>query len=221
MEFAENQGIKVLCHGESCHGGTHRWSLPSRGPDGIWAPGEWTPTILPTMTANGHTKSGPPQGWHLTRDPAQWWDTEDGAAAYLAEWDGEHATHGDKIAVSRCRLLRELTHDELATLGIYLSGNHPVINREPTQDQLTTGEWPRTWIGGDAVVGTARIGFGILCIAGRAVVGEVFALARAAIKTPALQPRDFRAYIRMYGVRMYGGVAVYIVGDHARLGPEA
>lgn len=35
------------------------------------------------------------------------------------------------------------------------------------------------------------------------------------LKTPALQPRDFRAY-----VRTYLGMAVYIVGDHARLGPE-
>lgn len=215
MKLGEKQGIKVLRHGESCHGGTHRWSLPSRGTDGAWTPGEWTPTVPPTMAEEGH-HTVPPQGWHLTREPAQWWDTEDGTVAYLAEWNGSAVQCDDKIAVSRCRLLRELTHEELATFGVYLSGHHTEIDRaSPATDMTYRGCETRTWVGGDAVVDIARIGCGVLCISGRAVVRDLFAFAQSALRILDTEPKNVRSH-----VRTYFGTCVYLIGPQAELAPQ-
>ena len=119
MDLATNQGIKVLRAGTSWHGGAHEWSLPTRAGDGAWTPGEWTPRVAPSVCS---------QGWHLTTKPGRWWNGDAGVTAYLAEWDGALARReGDeKFAVERCRLLRELTADELAAFGVFLSGIHEV-----------------------------------------------------------------------------------------------
>ena len=108
---------KVLRAGESWHGGAHRWSLPTLADDGTWTPGEWTPAVAPVLCE---------AGWHLTRDPARWWGAGD-VAAYLTETDGAVTRYDDgdgKCAVERCRLLRPLTRDELAELGVYTEGEH-------------------------------------------------------------------------------------------------
>ena len=117
MNLATNLGIKVLRDGASWHGGEHAWSLPATQPDGTVTPGEWTPAVTPLLCS---------AGWHLTTEPARWWDVETTVRAYLAEWDGAVARteDQDKFAVERCRLLRELTTDELATCGVSLSGEH-------------------------------------------------------------------------------------------------
>ena len=119
MDLATNQGIKVLRAGTSWHGGAHEWSLPTRSTDGAWTPGEWTPAVAPSVCS---------RGWHLTTEPGRWWSVDAGVTAYLAEWDGALARReGDeKFAVERCRLLRELTADELATFGVFRSGIHEV-----------------------------------------------------------------------------------------------
>jgi hypothetical protein len=108
---------KVLRAGESWHGGAHRWSLPTLADDGTWTPGEWTPAVAPVLCETG---------WHLTRDPARWWGAGD-VAAYLTETSGAVTCYDDgdgKCAVGRCRLLRPLTRDELAELGVYTEGEH-------------------------------------------------------------------------------------------------
>ena len=119
MILSDSQGIKVLRAGASWHGGEHRWSLPTRDTTGAWTPGEWTPSVAPSVCS---------RGWHLTTQPVLWWSSDAGVTAYLAEWDGALARReGDeKFAVERCRLLRELTADELATCGVFLSGSHQV-----------------------------------------------------------------------------------------------
>jgi hypothetical protein len=68
------------------------------------------------------------RGWHLTTQPGLWWSGDAGVTAYLAEWDGarEQREGDEKFAVERCRLLRELTADELASCGVFLSGSHEV-----------------------------------------------------------------------------------------------
>jgi hypothetical protein len=119
MELGENKGIKVLRAGQSWHGGTHVWSLPQAQPDGTVTPGDWTPAVKPAVCS---------RGWHLTTEPARWWGVDAGIKAYLAEWDGAVGRRegDDKFAVERCRLVRELTADELAALNVFLSGEHEV-----------------------------------------------------------------------------------------------
>ena len=118
MELRANEGIKVLRAGRSWHGGAHVWSLPQTQPDGAVTPGDWTPPVKPAVCS---------RGWHLTTEPAHWWGTDPTVKAYLAEWEGAVARdEGDKFAVERCRLLRELTVEELATLSVFLTGEHTV-----------------------------------------------------------------------------------------------
>jgi hypothetical protein len=50
-----------------------------------------------------------------------------GAKVYAIEIDGTHVSDGsDKIAVSRCRLVRELNENELVGHAIFLAGDHEV-----------------------------------------------------------------------------------------------
>lgn len=109
---------KVLLHGRSCHGGNAEWALPKQREDGTWEPGDWMPEIQGQLALCIN-------GYHLTSEPALWWRV--GAECYEAEWDGEHVGDGgDKIAVRRCRLLRRLTADELASLRVFIDGSHQV-----------------------------------------------------------------------------------------------
>jgi hypothetical protein len=115
--------VKVLRGGESWHGGSHRWSLPTQGKNGAWTPGEWAPVRDPILCS---------KGWHLTHDPGRWWG--DNVVAYLAEYDGptdgpDPKSEDDptKFAATRARLLRPLTAAEIEANGIYLSGEHDVV----------------------------------------------------------------------------------------------
>ncbi len=57
------------------------------------------------------------------------WLADNNVRAYLAEYDGEatdYDTSEAKFAVERCRLLRELTRDELASLNVFSEGEHTV-----------------------------------------------------------------------------------------------
>jgi hypothetical protein len=119
MDFAMNQAVKVLKGGASWHGGSHAWSLPTQAADGTWEPGAWTPPVTPHLCSTGY---------HLTRDPAQWWGSDAGVVGYLAEWDGVAVEREDKVAVERCRLLRPLTREEQASCGIFTGGAHTVTS---------------------------------------------------------------------------------------------
>ncbi|HEX7050458.1 MAG TPA: hypothetical protein VF188_09680, partial [Longimicrobiales bacterium] len=114
----ENTYYKVLVGGRSCHGGDCEYALPMQREDGTWEPGEWMPPIEGDLQLCA-------AGYHLTREPARWW--QDGAECYAAEWDGDYVgQHGDKIAVRRCRLLRRLDAAELAQVRVFLEGSHEV-----------------------------------------------------------------------------------------------
>ena len=94
----------------SCHGSTMAWPAPTA--DG---PGEWLPPVKPRMCSTGY---------HLTTDPARWFDAAD-RVVFAVEHDGEMVSDGgDKVSVEMCRLVRELTHAELAELRIFVSGSH-------------------------------------------------------------------------------------------------
>ena len=105
---------KVLASGQSCDGGTHAWSLPTRTADGTWTPGAWHE--LPASQRVETCRSG----FHLTTDPRAWW--RDGRAVYLAESSGERGQpREDKVACRRVRLLRPVTAgDVLRDLGVRL-----------------------------------------------------------------------------------------------------
>jgi hypothetical protein len=107
--------LKILINGESCHGGSLKWSLPKDG-----QPGDWHEVSGPVRTCQN--------GFHLTRQPVEWWPAA--ATAYLAEPDGKGDSEGDsdvKTAFPRCRLIREVTTAELAELGVFLAGQHGSI----------------------------------------------------------------------------------------------
>ena len=143
MHFEQNQALKALINGRSWNGGDHQWSLPKQAADGSWTPGEWTPRRRVSMTAkHGHRDGATITGWYLTRDLVAWWQHGEKHAtdAYLVEWRGDAVKHGDKIGVEECRLLRPLTDDELASLGVYRSGTHA---------EIAAG---KAWVGGTAVV---------------------------------------------------------------------
>ena len=118
---------KVLDAGQSCDGGTHAWSLPTKLPDGTWTPGAWHQ--MPTGSRIQTCQSG----FHLTTNPRAWWRI--GRTVYLAESDGERATpQGDKVACRKVRLLRPVTATDVACeLGV------PVL-RGILSDELLYGD---------------------------------------------------------------------------------
>jgi hypothetical protein len=97
-EVTETQTLyKVLVGGQSCHGGSLKWSLPQRAEDGSYTPGDW------------HRVSGDlticERGIHLTTAPYQlWWKWD--AELYEAEAEGIAAWDGDKCVCRAARLLR-------------------------------------------------------------------------------------------------------------------
>jgi hypothetical protein len=97
-EVTETQTLyKVLVGGQSCHGGSLKWSLPQQADDGSYTPGDW------------HRVSGDlticERGIHLTTAPYQsWWRWD--AELYEAEAEGIAAWDGDKCVCRAARLLR-------------------------------------------------------------------------------------------------------------------
>lgn len=110
--------FKVLKKGQSFHGGDYKWPLPVRKGD-VWEPGAWV-----SLGASEYVEFCV-KGFHITRSPHLW--QAEGATTYLvevpAECFGSTATFqagSDKAVVSKCRLLRPLTAEELlglATVG--------------------------------------------------------------------------------------------------------
>ncbi len=104
---------KVLKNGESFHGGSHKWPLPTAD-----APGEWVE----------HSGSLEPcaAGLHVTTEPAAWMDV--GATVFLSEIDGEilPCDTAEKFVCRRVRLVRALTAAELVPLQIFSEGEHVV-----------------------------------------------------------------------------------------------
>jgi hypothetical protein len=87
---------KVLVDGQSCHGGSMQWSLPTKA-GRKWTPGEW-------MQVGGKLAMCS-QGIHLTRKPENWLKV--GCEIYHAEADpAPELWDGDKCCVSAARLLR-------------------------------------------------------------------------------------------------------------------
>lgn len=105
---------KVLgANGQSVHGGEFHWPLP----DG--RPGKWVEFNGDILLCR--------RGFHLTTSPYYWWDKL-GVRLFIAEVDWSEPfefaagsmLNGDmaKVAVRRCRLRREATSTECATLGL-------------------------------------------------------------------------------------------------------
>ena len=163
---------KVLVGGQSCHGGSLKWSLPQRAEDGSYTPGDW------------HRVSGDiticQRGIHLTTAPYQSWWLWD-ADLYEAEAEGIAAWDGDKCVCRAARLLRPVPAPKWwrACLEIVAA-----ISRTPwfQRTQPPDPAWRvfPTW----AAAGDAAWGRG-LDAAGDAVWAAAGAAARAAARDAA------------------------------------
>jgi hypothetical protein len=87
---------KVLsADGSACHGGSGKWSLPTKNADGSWQAGEWMPAIESPVLCE--------RGYHLCRlsDLLKWLNE----TIWVAEYRGTRVDGGDKIVVPEARLL--------------------------------------------------------------------------------------------------------------------
>jgi len=82
-------------NGESIHGGTFTYDLPTLNDDGTWAPGEWTPKIESVRVCH--------RGYHLTTDYVKWLKL--GCLIWTAEGRGGEDTEDDKTAFGESRCL--------------------------------------------------------------------------------------------------------------------
>lgn len=108
---------KVLVNGNSCHGGTLAWSLPTAN-----QPGEW-------VAVDGDLALCA-RGLHVTTNPVHWW--KDGCVVYEAEIDGAIAGRNDekcKIVVPKVRLLRALN-------SLIIDGEWKIV-----QDESKSSGW--------------------------------------------------------------------------------
>lgn len=104
--------------GKSIHGGNWNWSLPNGNNPGAWQVCLEQPLCCVC-------------GFHLTTNPYSWWRGE-GCRLFIAEVDWslpfsmednliDVTTRDHKIAVQKCRLVRELAAEECALLGVLSS----------------------------------------------------------------------------------------------------
>jgi len=92
--------FKVLNQdGTCCNGGTGKWHLPVKNPDGSWTAGSWMPAIEGDLSPCEN-------GYHLCRE--QDLLQRIGPAIFAAEYRGEMIKAEDKIVVREARLLRRL-----------------------------------------------------------------------------------------------------------------
>ena len=91
------QLFKVLGpHGQSVHGGTHLWGLPT-----LDAPGPWTLPLTPAICSSGY---------HLVDDPLEW--RVFGARLFIAEGRGAFShNRSGKVSFEQVRLLEEIRAD--------------------------------------------------------------------------------------------------------------
>jgi hypothetical protein len=149
-EVTETQTLyKVLVGGQSCHGGSLKWSLPQQADDGSYTPGDW------------HRVSGDiticQRGIHLTTTPYQsWWKWD--AELYEAEAEGIAAWDGDKCVCRAARLLRpapvpawwQACRDLVATIPQTAwfqrtQPPDPAWRVFPTRDAAGDAAWAATW----------------------------------------------------------------------------
>jgi len=118
---------KILLNGSSCHGGSFSWSLPSQGSGEATSgsnepasPGEWH--ALPDNEEPILCE----RGFHVTSQPTSWW--VENADCYEVDCLGllpeDPSNH--KAVCSKIRLLRKLSHDDLAKLNVFLSGESEI-----------------------------------------------------------------------------------------------
>ena len=97
---------KVLnSEGYSCHGGSLKWSLPTKNDDGSWTPGEWMPEIVGPLVECKN-------GYHLvTLEQLPGWLNE---RIFVAEVAGEIIKSSDKEkwVARKVRLVSETAWDE-------------------------------------------------------------------------------------------------------------
>lgn len=86
--------------GAACQGGTGVWSLPTRGDDGTWTPGEWMPPVEGELMLCWN-------GYHLcmAENLLGWLAPR----LYEAEGRGECVRGEDKIMFRQARLLRPIS----------------------------------------------------------------------------------------------------------------
>ena len=124
LETERNGGVAtayktLTADGSSPFAPSVKWSLPRRGEDGKWIPGQWKdwePTKLP-ITPGGNrpglyvSNNGP---WIVPfGGKSRYFEAEIGDAASLSRWKLEPS--GD-FAARRVRLTKELTEDEAFAL---------------------------------------------------------------------------------------------------------
>ena len=97
---------KVLnSEGYSCHGGSLKWSLPTKNDDGSWTPGEWMPELVGPLVECKN-------GYHLvTLEQLPGWLNE---RIFVAEVAGEIIKSSDKEkwVARKVRLVSETAWDE-------------------------------------------------------------------------------------------------------------
>ena len=103
-------------NGESCHGGSMGWALPTQHDDGSWTPGEWMSVTGDLILCQN--------ALHLTDQPAAWY--QEGTVCWRAEYRGETVGEltGDsesKIGVREARLLAPVEWD---SVGVWTTGKH-------------------------------------------------------------------------------------------------
>lgn len=141
MYLASNEGIKILKYREgsywSCHGGNYLWDRH------VLDPSLWTHGLRNVEFGR--------YGYHLTIVPVRWWN-QNNLRAFLAEYMGEvdAAGTGD-VCVSTCRLLRPLTSTELASMNVYIDGEHEVINNHGIDGAVVAGNAKVSLLGGGYV----------------------------------------------------------------------
>jgi len=101
------------------HGGNIKLSLPQRGTDGQWTPGEW---LDQSEYTDDFTKRN---GFPITTRPAPDWKS--GASCYEVQFaDRTGGTHYNGFYVSRMRLLRKLNTKQLRRVNVFRTGQHVV-----------------------------------------------------------------------------------------------
>lgn len=96
---------KVLnAQGESCHGGSYRWSLPTWDAKRGWIPGAWTPLIENVVPCE--------RGYHVCRDRdlLHWL----GARIYACEVRGEIVEAEDNVVAGQVRLTCPTPWDDVS-----------------------------------------------------------------------------------------------------------
>ena len=160
-------------------------------------------------------------GYHLTRDPVEWWGRDGDVVAYLAEHDGAVDDQGgEKISVERCRLLRPLTTAELEAHGIYLTGEHGeitgarLIGGDARIDSLAGCKVREMW--GSSQVREMRESSQVGVMWGSSQVGEMRGSSQVGVMRGSSQVRDMRESSQVR--EMWGSSQVGVMRGSSQVG---